>query len=429
MKSFNSADKALVFSFVAFSSSLVISVFYPKNIFAEALLFVSEASLVGGIADWFAVTALFEKPLGFPYHTAVLPRGREKFIASFASFAQKEFFRRDKLTEIIKGLGLKKRTLSFLLDEETRKTITERLWQSTKESVRKLDRAKLKAKLAEELSDAINAIETEKLTARFVGYLRTSDFTEHILLDLAENIRPMADDPAVLSFVAGKLRQQAHESSRGLFQSALRRAGELMNIVDYDEAAASLCRRIDALADELAAENSPLRLEIANAVTKETEKIAESEEAANIICLARERLLASEVIRDFISRLVDDFLFALEDGEGLIDESNANIPVIGAAFKSAIERETKSVLEDLSQDEDDDALTVLINDLAQHSATSARAIIAETIKKTLESMSAEKLNELVRGKIEGELIWIRLNGSIVGAVVGALAFVLTKIFA
>ena len=46
---------------------LALRTLYPQYIIFELLLFCSEASLVGGIADWFAVTALFKKPLGFPF--------------------------------------------------------------------------------------------------------------------------------------------------------------------------------------------------------------------------------------------------------------------------------------------------------------------------------------------------------------------------
>ena len=77
---YNKADAVLFFSFIAFLISLYAHLNFPAALWADALLMVSEAALVGGIADWFAVTALFRKPLGFPYHTALLPRRRDSFI-------------------------------------------------------------------------------------------------------------------------------------------------------------------------------------------------------------------------------------------------------------------------------------------------------------------------------------------------------------
>src|SRR4051812_24890957 len=51
-----------------------------------------EAALVGGLADWFAVTALFRHPLGIPIpHTAIIPHRREKIIESIVSMVQNEW--------------------------------------------------------------------------------------------------------------------------------------------------------------------------------------------------------------------------------------------------------------------------------------------------------------------------------------------------
>ena len=68
-RTWNKADTALLGSFLFFLLSLGLHLHFPQTLWPEGLLMVSEAALVGGVADWFAVTALFRKPLGFPYHT------------------------------------------------------------------------------------------------------------------------------------------------------------------------------------------------------------------------------------------------------------------------------------------------------------------------------------------------------------------------
>ncbi len=67
----NKADKTLLLALVVFFFSLCVHLQYPHSVVADGMLFCAEAALVGGIADWFAVTALFRKPRGFPYHTAI----------------------------------------------------------------------------------------------------------------------------------------------------------------------------------------------------------------------------------------------------------------------------------------------------------------------------------------------------------------------
>ena len=67
-KSWNKADRVLFLAFLVFLLALFVHLQLPHSVFASGFLFCAEAALVGGIADWFAVTALFRKPLGFPYH-------------------------------------------------------------------------------------------------------------------------------------------------------------------------------------------------------------------------------------------------------------------------------------------------------------------------------------------------------------------------
>lgn len=51
---------------------------------------LGEAALVGGLADWFAVRALFEKPLGIPFHTAIIPKNRERIVKQIRYLVQDE---------------------------------------------------------------------------------------------------------------------------------------------------------------------------------------------------------------------------------------------------------------------------------------------------------------------------------------------------
>lgn len=61
---------------------------------------------MGGIADWFAVTALFRKPLGWPFHTEIIPRNREKMIEGVVSIVEKELLSPRLLRSKITGFSL-----------------------------------------------------------------------------------------------------------------------------------------------------------------------------------------------------------------------------------------------------------------------------------------------------------------------------------
>lgn len=75
----------------------------------------AEAAMVGGLADWFAVTALFRHPLGIPIpHTAIVPARKEQFGATLGEFVQDSFLTADVLADRVRAAGLGARAAAWL---------------------------------------------------------------------------------------------------------------------------------------------------------------------------------------------------------------------------------------------------------------------------------------------------------------------------
>jgi uncharacterized membrane-anchored protein YjiN (DUF445 family) len=75
----------------------------------------AEASMVGGVADWFAVTALFRRPLGLPIpHTALIVERKDQFAVTLGQFVQENFLNADVLAERIRSAGLVARLAAWL---------------------------------------------------------------------------------------------------------------------------------------------------------------------------------------------------------------------------------------------------------------------------------------------------------------------------
>jgi uncharacterized membrane-anchored protein YjiN (DUF445 family) len=78
----------------------------------------AEASMVGGVADWFAVTALFRHPLGLPIpHTAVIVERKDQFAVTLGRFVQENFLNADVLAERIRAARLVPRLAAWLTGE------------------------------------------------------------------------------------------------------------------------------------------------------------------------------------------------------------------------------------------------------------------------------------------------------------------------
>jgi len=78
----------------------------------------AEAAMVGGVADWFAVTALFRRPLGLPIpHTALIVERKDQFAATLGQFVQENFLNADVLAERIRSASLVPRLAAWLTDQ------------------------------------------------------------------------------------------------------------------------------------------------------------------------------------------------------------------------------------------------------------------------------------------------------------------------
>src|SRR5437868_1734415 len=77
----------------------------------------AEASMVGGLADWFAVTALFRHPLGLPIpHTAIIPERKDQFGETLGEFVQDSFLTPDSIVARVAAAHVSERLSAWLCE-------------------------------------------------------------------------------------------------------------------------------------------------------------------------------------------------------------------------------------------------------------------------------------------------------------------------
>ena len=127
----------------------------------------AEASMVGGVADWFAVTALFRRPLGLPIpHTALIVERKDQFAATLGQFVQENFLNADVLSERIRSARLVPRLGAWLADEANAARFAGHaadLGVNVAEALRDEDVQRV---LTAELTRAIDAVEVAPLAGR-----------------------------------------------------------------------------------------------------------------------------------------------------------------------------------------------------------------------------------------------------------------------
>src|SRR5262245_46866976 len=85
-------------------------IFEPRYPWLGYLRATAEASVVGGLADWFAVTALFRHPLGIPIpHTAIIGKQKDRIGKIIGNFVQQYFLARDAVSAKLRGMHIAER--------------------------------------------------------------------------------------------------------------------------------------------------------------------------------------------------------------------------------------------------------------------------------------------------------------------------------
>jgi uncharacterized membrane-anchored protein YjiN (DUF445 family) len=132
----------------------------------------AEAAMVGGIADWFAVTALFRRPLGLPIpHTAVIVERKDQFAATLGQFVQENFLNADVLAERIRSAGLASRIAAWLADEDNASRFSGHAADVVVTLAGTLRDEDVQSALTAEVTRAASAIEVAPLAGRAVGVM------------------------------------------------------------------------------------------------------------------------------------------------------------------------------------------------------------------------------------------------------------------
>jgi uncharacterized membrane-anchored protein YjiN (DUF445 family) len=115
------ATGLLVLAAIAFGISHYLRARYPWLGWVQAF---SEAALVGGLADWFAVTALFRHPLGIPIpHTAIIPARKDRVGETLGAFVERNFLNRHVIERRLLEARLGERLAKFLSDPANSKAV------------------------------------------------------------------------------------------------------------------------------------------------------------------------------------------------------------------------------------------------------------------------------------------------------------------
>ncbi|MGM9581384.1 MAG: DUF445 family protein [Anaerovibrio sp.] len=391
-QSWNKADRTLLAAAVIFLFALCLHVQYPGNTFAAGFLFCAEAALVGGIADWFAVTALFEKPLGFPWHTAILPRRRQSFIEATGRMLQREFFGKKALVAKVKRIDFAGKLLGWLERPESRQLVAKWLADRGRSWLEAQDGTSLSGVLAARLGD-------------FAAGSMTQDRIRSFLLHGAKELESVARQPEFADKIEAGLDEYIKSKLQGPMAMMMAGFAQSVNVLNTEEAAGLIKDRCILFLERVQQEDS-----------EEAEQLQDM--AEKISCFLQKNFAARQeldhAVLNSVQRLnLNEYLFNATDERGKVDGQLQELA--GSIVQVVYEmlRENSTLQKEVSG---------ICYQLAARGVMQAQEMLGSIAGDVLGTMTDEQINRLVYDKAEPDLLWIRMNGSIVGAAIGLVIF-------
>lgn len=219
---------------------------------------VAEAALAGGLADWFAVTALFRRPFGLPIpHTAIVPANKDRIGDGLARFLDRHFLTREVLIPELRSLSLAERCASWLADRRNAMAVAAEITKTIPLLLRAADEREVMSFLARSLGAQLRSARIAPLVRQFIQLLTAGGYHHPVLDSAIDYARAFLADneEKLLEGVAQRRRRWFPRTvNREIARAMLRAAGELLDDLrnPNGEARRSLLATIDEFAASLA---------------------------------------------------------------------------------------------------------------------------------------------------------------------------------
>ena len=436
MNRWNTADTTLLCAAMFFLAAVGFKIMFPGNTIAEGFLFVTEAALVGGIADWFAVTALFKKPLGFPFHTAILPRRRKDFVKASVQMVQQEFFSRRTIFKKLGDFKFMPKIVDYLNRDSTRKLIVTELFNVVKKFFAAQNKETRSKTIANELRRIIRDLPAQNLIDDFGSHFKRNDKDREIFIGIVKALRRTAAKPETCDKLQAILEEYANEKTQNMSGFSILMAGlaQMLDLVNFEEAARIMQVQLLKLLDELIAD-TPLQRRTLNECRLKISELTATPEFKDLV----ERIQIDAANALPLEEAIELALIHLEsqlttvDVEETLKKAQASKSLklggksIGVLLVKIFNDEYGKLLQLLREDTKSRlAFEKFIDELTARAALHAQPLVGVVAKSALDRLTEDQLNSLVYDKAEQDFIWIRLNGSIVGSIVGLTIFILIK---
>ena len=364
----------------------------------------AEAAMVGGLADWFAVTALFRHPLGLPIpHTAIIPRNKDRIGEALASFLKENFLipavvaRRMRNIDVAGAAG---RFLKTPAGEGTR----------------------IRAGASRLIADIFEGLDDERLGGIVKGAIATrlrkmevSPLIGHALASAINEDRHVPMLEAAIRWTARML-----EANETLIRDMVKKkANWALKLAGLDaKLADAIINGFRKLASEMSEDPAhPVRLRIEEALAQLANDLQTRPETRARVEAMKDQLLDNQSVGLWLDTL-------WQKGREAIIRSARNPDAVMAGKLGEVLRSMGGTLES------DVRIRAAINQFARRAtvgmAASYGGSIVKLVSETVRGWDAQTVTDRLEAAVGRDLQYIRINGTLVGGLVGLALYALDR---
>ncbi|MES9692624.1 DUF445 domain-containing protein [Bacillus toyonensis] len=368
-----------------------------------------EAGLVGGLADWFAVTALFRHPMGIPIpHTALLPKNRKRVTKGLIHTLENEWLTKESITNKVKEMQLAQMVLQIAEREMQSDAVKKGIVTIAEKAIVSIDTEKLAVIIEKELKTYLHTINTSNILQVLVDQLVVQEYDEKTLDYILVKVKDWtAQDEA--RYQLGSLGMKAMENIKvdGFLQFTLK---SFMNIVDEDKIGGILQKFIISNINSLQDADNGTRQLILSKIRQEIINVKENEGLLQELENWKEKWIANWDATDKIKEMLEQVqqrAVTFVNKEEFAD--TYVIPFLQTQMNKIKEDEvTVQKIEDWLQNQ----VVTLVE--KNHSK------IGKLVQENLDKLDDKTLIEMIENNVGKDLQWIRVNGAVCGFMIGLI---------
>jgi uncharacterized membrane-anchored protein YjiN (DUF445 family) len=374
----------------------------PRYSYLAFVRAFAEAAMIGALADWFAVTALFKQPFGLPIpHTAIIQRNKDRIGEGIANFLEHNFMTREVMAEEFGQIDFAGSAVAWLDHPENSRALAKQIVSGIPMLLRMTEDEDVSRFMQQRMTDGLNNMRFAPFLSEILSVLvadrKHQELFDHLVVMVSnalERNRPF-------------IRQRVHDRSPIWIPKAV------------DEIfVQKLVSEVQMVLDEMMLEDSEWRDRFQQASENLIENLRNNPEFEGKISSVIHGTLQHPLFREYAQRVWNDIK------DRLLVDANSEESVAVARFDQVI-RAFSHALEQNSVVRT--KLNSWIQTFASETIVQRRGLIAGLVERVIQRWDGETLASKFEIYVGKDLQYIRINGTLVGGMVGLLLYAVSLV--